>query len=76
MAAMRMKERSGPGMTAVSTAGKGGEAFARVLFCWSDGGAPLAGLPEYAEELTDRQKEADTKRIKVRRGQFIIGYLS
>jgi hypothetical protein len=72
-----MKDRSGPGMTAVSTAGEeaGVPAFACPVFGWSDGEAPLTGLPEEAEEQRHRQKKADTKRVNVRRGHFIIGYL-
>jgi len=62
MAAMRMKERSGPGMPTVSTAGEGGLAFG-----WSDGEAP--------EEQADRQKKAEKKMANVRRGHFIVGYL-
>jgi hypothetical protein len=72
-----MKERSGPGMPTVSTAGEegGAPALAEPVFGGfdSDGEAPLTGLPEKAEEQTHRQKKADTKMADVRRGHFIIG---
>jgi len=67
MAAMRMKERSGPGMPTISTTGEGGLAFG-----WSDGEAPLTAQ---AEEQADRQKKAEKKMANVRRGHFIVGYL-
>jgi hypothetical protein len=43
MAAMRMKDRSGPGMAAVSTAGEGG--LAEPMLGWSDREAALTALP-------------------------------
>jgi len=71
MAAMRMKDRSGPGILTVSTAGEAAEGgLAEAVFCWSDREAPLAALPE---EQAHRQKKAEREMANVRRGRFIIG---
>jgi hypothetical protein len=71
MAAMRMKDRSGPGMLTVSTPGNSGgaAALADAGFGWSDA---LTALPE---EQAHRQQKAETKMANVRGGHFIIGYL-
>jgi hypothetical protein len=69
MAAMRMKDRRGPGMATVSTAGEGG--LAEPMPGWSDA---LTALPELAEEQRHRPKKAERK-MAVRRGHFIMGYL-
>jgi len=47
MAAMRMKDRSGPGIITVSVASAGGVAdLAERAFSWSEGVASLAALAE------------------------------
>jgi hypothetical protein len=66
-----MKDRRGPGMLTVSTAGGEGD-LAEAVFGWSEGEAPLTALPE---EQAHRQKKAERKMANVRRGHFIIGYL-
>jgi hypothetical protein len=68
-----MKDRKGPGMMTVSTAGEGG--LAEPMFGWSDREAALTALPEQAEEQRHRPKKAERKMATVRRGHFIMGYL-
>jgi hypothetical protein len=72
-----MKDRSGPGMTTVSTAGEAGgaAAFAEPAFGWSDGEAAFTALPEEAEQQAHRQKKVDREMANIPRGRFIIGYL-
>jgi hypothetical protein len=59
MAAMRMKERKGPGMETVSTGGEAGVGIASAD----------------AKELVGRHRKAAKKKANVRRRHFIIGYL-
>jgi hypothetical protein len=83
MAAMRMKDRSGPGIMTVSiAAAEGGVPFADLgwsfgwSFGWSGEEAALTPLPENAEEHTHSPTKVAVKMANVRRGRFIIGYLS
>ena len=71
MAAIRMKERRGPGMVMVST-GVGGAG--RVWSVPGGFGAGI-GLPEKAGEAAHRPKIAAARVANVRRGNFIGGYL-
>jgi hypothetical protein len=81
MAAMRMKDRKGPGIMTVSAAGEEGGLAA--VFGWSEESeeeVPWMALPEYAKEQVDKQKvdkqkKAAREKVKERRGHFIIGYL-
>jgi hypothetical protein len=69
-----MKDRRGPGIMTVSTAGGEG-GLAEAVFGWSEeseGEAPLIALPE---EQAHRQIKAEREMANVRRRHFIIGYL-
>src|SRR5215813_9116667 len=75
MAAMRMKDRSGPGMVTVSDAGAGDVVLAERGFSWPEEMASSAALAE-AEEQAHKQANADRKMESERRERFIIGYTS
>jgi hypothetical protein len=67
-----MKDRSGPGIIAVSTAGDGAGAAAPSA---GEETAAWIALPGKAEEPAHRHKKPVTKMANERRRDFIIGHL-
>jgi hypothetical protein len=69
-----MKDRRGPGIVAVSTAGIGG-VVGDAAEIGPEGEAAWSSSPGQMEEASQRHRKTATGRESVRRGHFIIGYL-
>jgi hypothetical protein len=70
-----MKDRSGPGIMTVSTAGEDAGGAAPSVTEAGDEVAAWISLPGKAEEYTPRHKEPEIKMANERRRDFIIGHL-
>jgi hypothetical protein len=73
MAAMRMKDRIGPGIVAVSVEGGGADVGEPASS--ASGLDPRTAATDETGETTYRPKTATAKIANVRRGRFIGGYL-